>query len=85
MYDLFIAGLRDRVRYHKNLYAFYHSYGLPSRLVFDLAILRRDVVRVVENERCCFEANPVFSLVCTVLPLVPCKLQSAGPCHDNFV
>jgi hypothetical protein len=73
------------VRHYKNLAAFYHSDGLPSQLAFDLTILSGYKVRVVENERCGFEANPVFSPVGTVLSLVPSELQSASLCLDNFV
>jgi len=35
------------------------------------------MVRIIKNKRRRLEANPVFSLVCTVLPLVPCELQYA--------
>jgi hypothetical protein len=66
------------VRHQQNPDAAYHSDGLPSQLTIDLAILGRDVVRVVENQRCGFEANAMFSKVRTVLALVPCELQSAA-------
>jgi hypothetical protein len=41
-YDLFIAGLRDRVSYHYNLYAFHHSNRLPSQFPLNHAILGRE-------------------------------------------
>jgi hypothetical protein len=63
----------------------HHSDGLPSQLAFDLTILSRDVMRVIEHKRRGFEADPVFSPVCTVLSLIPSELQSATPCHDNCV
>lgn len=66
------------MRQYQNLYAIHHSDGLPSQLTFDFPIQGRDMVRIIENERRRFEANLVFSLVCTVLPLVPCELQNAA-------
>ena len=63
--------------HYKNVNAFHHSDGLPSQLTFDDAILSGDTVWIAENECCRFEANPVFSLVCTVLSLIPSQLQSA--------
>lgn len=71
---------------HKyNLHASHHSDGPPPQLAFDLPILNRDVIGVVENQNRRFKAEPVFSLVRTVLSLIPRELQSAGLCRGNFV
>jgi hypothetical protein len=73
------------VCHHKDLDAFRHSDGLPSQFTLDHPILGRDVVWIIENQYCRFEANPVFSLICAVLSLIPSELQSAGPGLYDFV
>ena len=60
-----------------------HADGLPSRLAIDLAILRGDVVGIVEHVQRSVEADAVLLPVEPILPCVPGKFHgtvSNGKC-----
>src|SRR5580658_9573317 len=48
-----------------------HSNSLPSRFAVDLAILHRNVQRIVKHQACHLEADAVFFAVDPVLPFIP--------------
>jgi hypothetical protein len=51
--------------------ATYKSYGLPPSLALNLAILHRNVERVIEDEDRRFEADVMLLPVDIVLPIIP--------------
>jgi hypothetical protein len=52
-----------------------HADGLPSRLAVDLAILRGDVVGIVEHVQRSVEGDAVLLPVEPILPRVPSEVQ----------
>jgi hypothetical protein len=54
--------------------AVHHSDGLPARLAFDFAILRRYLKWIVKDQDCVLEADAMLLPVPPVLACVPGKL-----------
>ena len=55
---------------------FHHADRLPSQFILDFAVEVRDMARIVENQRCGFEADAVLSPVDSILSFVPTKPQA---------
>jgi hypothetical protein len=59
-----------------------HADGLPSLLAVDLAILRGDVVWIVEHVQCGVEADAVLLPVEPILPPVLCEVHRNSCIYD---
>ena len=59
-----------------------HADGLPARLTADFAVLRGDVVGIIEHMQCRVEANVVLLPVEPILPRVPGEFHGNSRIYD---
>ena len=60
------------------------SNRLPAQLTLYLAVLPRQMVRIVENQAGRFEADAVLALVDPILSFIPGEFHDS-PCIDEYV
>jgi len=59
-----------------------HADGLPARLALDLAVLRGDVVGIIEHMQCGIEADAVLPPVEPILPRIQVNSTATSRIYD---